>query len=141
MTHALSHESKATKELSKKKHSTAKKSLKSRPKTIHHNNHHPSTRKAKNTNEDQSTHSHRKASINSLASSHYSITSSSSHHPIINVSIDNQITIHVCDEVKRLKQDFMCPRELLVTEMRYFSSSLVNKVREDKKIDQYNIEI
>lgn len=141
MTHALSQDSKAAKESSSKKKHTIKKSLKSRPKTIYHNNHHPSTRKAKNVNEDQSTHPHRKESINSLASSHYSITSSSSHHPIINVNIDNQITIHVCDEVKRLKQDFMCPRELLVTEMRYFSSSLVNKVREDKKIDHYNLEI
>ncbi|RNA37530.1 hypothetical protein BpHYR1_003757 [Brachionus plicatilis] len=38
--------------------------------------------------------------------------------------LSNQIVIHVCDEAKRLKQDFACPRELLVTEMKYFSYNL-----------------
>uniref|UniRef100_A0A8C6WJM2 Si:ch211-189k9.2 n=1 Tax=Neogobius melanostomus TaxID=47308 RepID=A0A8C6WJM2_9GOBI len=32
--------------------------------------------------------------------------------------------IHVCDEAKDLRQDFSCPRELLVKEMRYFSEYL-----------------
>ena len=30
----------------------------------------------------------------------------------------------MCDEAKRLKQDFTCPRELLVKEMKYFSYNL-----------------
>uniref|UniRef100_A0A3B4A772 SANT and BTB domain-containing protein n=1 Tax=Periophthalmus magnuspinnatus TaxID=409849 RepID=A0A3B4A772_9GOBI len=34
------------------------------------------------------------------------------------------MVIHVCDETKSLKQDFTCPRELLVKEMRYFSEYL-----------------
>lgn len=37
---------------------------------------------------------------------------------------DPNMVIHVCDETKNLKQDFMCPRELLVKEMRYFSEYL-----------------
>lgn len=36
----------------------------------------------------------------------------------------NQITIHVCDESKRLKQDFTCPKDLLVKEMKYFNNNL-----------------
>ena len=39
-------------------------------------------------------------------------------------SANNQIVIHVCDEAKRLKQDFTCPRDLLVREMKYFSYNL-----------------
>uniref|UniRef100_A0A8C6K9K0 SANT and BTB domain regulator of CSR n=1 Tax=Nothobranchius furzeri TaxID=105023 RepID=A0A8C6K9K0_NOTFU len=34
------------------------------------------------------------------------------------------IVIHVCDETKNLKQDFTCPRDLLVKEMRYFAEYL-----------------
>lgn len=41
-----------------------------------------------------------------------------------NPSNSSQIVIHVCDEAKRLKQDFMCPRDLLVKEMKYFSYNL-----------------
>ena len=41
-----------------------------------------------------------------------------------NLSMSSQIVIHVCDEAKRLKQDFMCPRDLLVKEMKYFSYNL-----------------
>ncbi|XP_072293260.1 SANT and BTB domain regulator of class switch recombination [Eucyclogobius newberryi] len=37
---------------------------------------------------------------------------------------DPNMVIHVCDETKSLKQDFTCPRELLVKEMRYFSEYL-----------------
>ncbi|CAF0916462.1 unnamed protein product [Brachionus calyciflorus] len=40
------------------------------------------------------------------------------------ISNSNQIVIHVCDEAKRLKQDFTCPRELLMAEMKYFSYNL-----------------
>lgn len=39
-------------------------------------------------------------------------------------NLSNQIVIHVCDEAKRLKQDFACPRDLLVSEMKYFSYNL-----------------
>ncbi|KAF3842392.1 hypothetical protein F7725_024343 [Dissostichus mawsoni] len=34
---------------------------------------------------------------------------------------DPNMVIHVCDETKNLKQDFTCPRDLLVKEMRYFA--------------------
>jgi len=34
------------------------------------------------------------------------------------------MVIHVCDEAKNLKQDFTCPRDLLVKEMRYFAEYL-----------------
>ncbi|KAJ8402676.1 hypothetical protein AAFF_G00363480 [Aldrovandia affinis] len=34
------------------------------------------------------------------------------------------MVIHVCDEAKNLKQDFVCPRDLLVTEMKYFAEYL-----------------
>jgi hypothetical protein len=34
------------------------------------------------------------------------------------------ITIHVCDDSKNVKKDFECPRDLLVTEMKYFSLNL-----------------
>ena len=41
----------------------------------------------------------------------------------------HQIVIHVCDESKQLKQDFACPRALLMSEMRYFSHNLDINVR------------
>lgn len=34
------------------------------------------------------------------------------------------MVIHVCDEAKNLKQDFTCPRNLLIKEMRYFEEYL-----------------
>ncbi|XP_012675372.2 uncharacterized protein KIAA1841 isoform X2 [Clupea harengus] len=34
------------------------------------------------------------------------------------------MVIHVCDEAKNLKQDFGCPRDLLISEMRYFAEYL-----------------
>lgn len=34
------------------------------------------------------------------------------------------MVIHVCDETKNVKQDFTCPRDLLVKEMRYFAEYL-----------------
>ncbi|XP_043991759.1 uncharacterized protein KIAA1841 isoform X1 [Gambusia affinis] len=37
---------------------------------------------------------------------------------------DLSMVIHVCDETKNLKQDFTCPRDLLVKEMRYFAEYL-----------------
>lgn len=50
--------------------------------------------------------------------------SSDSNGTTSNLSNSSQIVIHVCDEAKRLKQDFMCPRDLLVKEMKYFSYNL-----------------
>ncbi|XP_061692626.1 SANT and BTB domain regulator of class switch recombination isoform X3 [Syngnathoides biaculeatus] len=37
---------------------------------------------------------------------------------------DPNMVIHVCDETKNLKQDFACPRDLLIKEMRYFAEYL-----------------
>lgn len=34
------------------------------------------------------------------------------------------ITIHVNDEAKNIKKDFTCPKDLLLTEMKYFNQSL-----------------
>ena len=34
------------------------------------------------------------------------------------------MVIHVCDEAKAIKQDFQCPRSLLVREMKYFAEYL-----------------
>lgn len=36
----------------------------------------------------------------------------------------HNMVIHVCDEAKNLKQDFVCPRDLLISEMRYFAEYL-----------------
>ncbi|TKS85227.1 hypothetical protein D9C73_020116 [Collichthys lucidus] len=41
-----------------------------------------------------------------------------------NISEHPNMVIHVCDETKNLKQDFTCPRDLLVKEMRYFAEYL-----------------
>ncbi len=50
---------------------------------------------------------------------------------------DNQIVIHVCDESKQLKQDFSCPRGLLMREMRYFCpSNLDMNVRSSSQLQQ-----
>ncbi|KAM6956246.1 SANT and BTB domain regulator of class switch recombination [Aplochiton taeniatus] len=38
--------------------------------------------------------------------------------------LEPNMVIHVCDEAKNLKQDFVCPRDLLVKEMRYFAEYL-----------------
>lgn len=48
----------------------------------------------------------------------------SNNNEIINLANSSQIVIHVCDEARRLKQDFTCPRDLLVREMKYFSYNL-----------------
>ena len=40
------------------------------------------------------------------------------------MSYSPNMVIHVCDETKNLKQDFTCPRELLVKEMHYFAEYL-----------------
>lgn len=106
------------------------KSAKNRPKSYHHftnNNNDLVDTKSITSNGNN----HRRGSINSLASvstNFYSGSGVLGNNPPPAVNTENQITIHVCDEVKRLKQDFTCPRDLLVTEMRYFNSSLVSKI-------------
>lgn len=34
------------------------------------------------------------------------------------------MVIHVCDEAKNLREDFICPRDLLISEMKYFGEYL-----------------
>lgn len=51
------------------------------------------------------------------------LLTSSTNEPL-NLANSSQIVIHVCDEARRLKQDFTCPRDLLVREMKYFSYNL-----------------
>lgn len=43
--------------------------------------------------------------------------------------------IHVCDEAKNLKQDFTCPRDLLVKEMRYFAEYLSVDAQRWEEVD------
>ncbi|XP_041922473.1 uncharacterized protein KIAA1841 [Alosa sapidissima] len=42
----------------------------------------------------------------------------------VNSGKSHNMVIHVCDEAKNLKQDFVCPRDLLISEMRYFAEYL-----------------
>ncbi|XP_013855139.1 uncharacterized protein KIAA1841 homolog [Austrofundulus limnaeus] len=48
---------------------------------------------------------------------------------------DPNIVIHVCDETKNLKQDFICPRDLLVKEMRYFAEYLSVEQQRWEEVD------
>lgn len=57
-------------------------------------------------------------------SSHSSCTNNIFTKCIYFLSHSPNMVIHVCDEAKNLKQDFMCPRNLLVKEMRYFEEYL-----------------
>ncbi|XP_061084376.1 SANT and BTB domain regulator of class switch recombination isoform X2 [Conger conger] len=45
------------------------------------------------------------------------------------------MVIHVCDEAKNLKQDFVCPRNLLVSEMRYFAEYLSVDAQRWEEVD------
>ncbi|XP_042171206.1 uncharacterized protein KIAA1841 isoform X2 [Oncorhynchus tshawytscha] len=45
------------------------------------------------------------------------------------------MVIHVCDEAKNLKQDFMCPRDLLINEMRYFAEYLSVDTQRWEEVD------
>ncbi|XP_078337550.1 SANT and BTB domain regulator of class switch recombination-like isoform X2 [Crassostrea virginica] len=45
------------------------------------------------------------------------------------------MTIHVCDEAKNLKQDFHCPRDLLVQEMKYFAEYLSTDAQRWEEVD------
>ncbi|XP_011894908.1 PREDICTED: uncharacterized protein KIAA1841 homolog isoform X1 [Cercocebus atys] len=37
------------------------------------------------------------------------------------LALQPNMVIHVCDEAKNLKEDFTCPRDLLISEMKYFA--------------------
>ena len=50
------------------------------------------------------------------------------------VSSPNMV-IHVCDEAKNLKQDFDCPRDLLIQEMRYFAEYLSVDAQRLEEVD------
>lgn len=45
-----------------------------------------------------------------------------------------EILIHVCDEVKGISKDFMCPQKLLVVKMGYFSDVTAGQRLEDMDI-------
>lgn len=45
------------------------------------------------------------------------------------------MVIHVCDEAKNLKQDFVCPRNLLVSEMKYFAEYLSVDAQRWEEVD------
>ncbi|XP_039593905.1 uncharacterized protein KIAA1841 homolog isoform X1 [Polypterus senegalus] len=45
------------------------------------------------------------------------------------------MVIHVCDEAKGLKQDFVCPRDLLVKEMQYFAEYLSMDAQRWEEVD------
>lgn len=45
------------------------------------------------------------------------------------------MVIHVCDESKNLKQDFTCPRDLLINEMRYFAEYLSVEAQRWEEVD------
>nr|XP_033794092.1 uncharacterized protein KIAA1841 homolog isoform X2 [Geotrypetes seraphini] len=45
------------------------------------------------------------------------------------------MVIHVCDEAKNLKQDFICPRDLLISEMKYFAEYLSVDAQRWEEVD------
>ncbi|XP_054036044.1 SANT and BTB domain regulator of class switch recombination [Dryobates pubescens] len=45
------------------------------------------------------------------------------------------MVIHVCDEAKNLKEDFVCPRDLLVSEMKYFAEYLSVDAQRWEEVD------
>ncbi|KAM8946380.1 SANT and BTB domain regulator of class switch recombination [Pelodytes ibericus] len=45
------------------------------------------------------------------------------------------MVIHVCDEAKNLKEDFVCPRDLLVSEMKYFAEYLSTDAQRWEEVD------
>ncbi|KAM4040257.1 SANT and BTB domain regulator of class switch recombination isoform 2-T2 [Anomaloglossus baeobatrachus] len=45
------------------------------------------------------------------------------------------MVIHVCDEPKNLREDFMCPRDLLVSEMKYFAEYLSTDAQRWEEVD------
>ncbi|XP_065054797.1 SANT and BTB domain regulator of class switch recombination-like isoform X2 [Rhopilema esculentum] len=47
----------------------------------------------------------------------------------------SSIVIHVCDEAKNVKQDFVCQKELLINEMKYFADYLSNETDKWEDVD------
>ncbi|XP_029449564.1 uncharacterized protein KIAA1841 homolog isoform X2 [Rhinatrema bivittatum] len=45
------------------------------------------------------------------------------------------MVIHVCDEAKNLKRDFICPRDLLISEMKYFAEYLSMDAQRWEEVD------
>lgn len=45
------------------------------------------------------------------------------------------MVIHVCDEAKNLKEDFICPRDLLISEMKYFAEYLSMDAQRWEEVD------
>ncbi|XP_078505421.1 SANT and BTB domain regulator of class switch recombination isoform X2 [Lissotriton helveticus] len=45
------------------------------------------------------------------------------------------MVIHVCDEAKHLKEDFVCPRDLLISEMKYFAEYLSVDAQRWEEVD------
>ncbi|XP_073421141.1 SANT and BTB domain regulator of class switch recombination isoform X1 [Dendrobates tinctorius] len=45
------------------------------------------------------------------------------------------MVIHVCDEAKNLREDFMCPRDLLISEMKYFAEYLSTDAQRWEEVD------
>lgn len=45
-----------------------------------------------------------------------------------------EVSIHVCDEVKGTSRDFLCPQKLLVTKMGYFADVTAGQRLEDMDI-------
>uniref|UniRef100_A0A8C6MXK6 SANT and BTB domain regulator of CSR n=1 Tax=Mus spicilegus TaxID=10103 RepID=A0A8C6MXK6_MUSSI len=45
------------------------------------------------------------------------------------------MVIHVCDEAKSLKEDFICPRDLLISEMKYFAEYLSMDAQRWEEVD------
>lgn len=45
------------------------------------------------------------------------------------------MVIHVCDEAKNLREDFVCPRDLLVAEMKYFAEYLSTDAQRWEEVD------
>uniref|UniRef100_A0A8D2QVS4 KIAA1841 n=1 Tax=Zosterops lateralis melanops TaxID=1220523 RepID=A0A8D2QVS4_ZOSLA len=45
------------------------------------------------------------------------------------------MVIHVCDEAKNLREDFVCPRDLLISEMKYFAEYLSVDAQRWEEVD------
>ncbi|XP_064411750.1 SANT and BTB domain regulator of class switch recombination [Latimeria chalumnae] len=75
------------------------------------------------------------------ASSGRNCSSESESHPVgkegenPDDDLGPNMVIHVCDEAKNLKQDFMCPRDLLVCEMKYFAEYLSVDTQRWEEVD------
>ncbi|XP_005525509.1 PREDICTED: uncharacterized protein KIAA1841 homolog [Pseudopodoces humilis] len=75
------------------------------------------------------------------AASTRSCSSESEKGPVHNSgeSIDEtqgpNMVIHVCDEAKNLKEDFVCPRDLLISEMKYFAEYLSVDAQRWEEVD------